>query len=125
MAGGFYMLPQFRAALDVRQGALLGSRCRLIFDPWVVARSCALPVSPGRNHTFVKMTPQSDRRQTFLEMAACLAGVVLCHRSGDAEVGLHGNSEMWQPNPQVCVGYSPPCAAAHSHIQSTAVSARC
>lgn len=32
-------------------------------------------------------------------MTVAAAGVVLFHRSGDADLGVHGNAGLWRPEP--------------------------
>jgi hypothetical protein len=82
VAGGFYMLPQYHAALDIRQGA-----------QWQRLPCCWSPVQSSQS----KRAKSKGWRASLIAHhdGALAAGVVMFHRSGDAEVGLHGNSGMW------------------------------
>ena len=81
--GGFYLLPQYRLALDIRQGdmhAMCTPRATML---------AALAVK-----AFIRLN-----WKFFIPLVMLLiAGIVLYHRSGDPGVGVHGNSGLWLPD---------------------------
>ena len=73
--GGFYLLPQYRLALDIRQGDVNnahGATCQPFTRPnW----------------------------ELFIPLKCCLiAGIVLYHRGVDPVVGVHGNRGLGLPD---------------------------
>lgn len=83
--GCFYTLPQYHAALDVRQGAVIFHRRALCSDRPLLVRSSA-SLSFGERCAW-------DLESILL---CLLRPPLLPTRSSDADVGVHANSGIWR-----------------------------